>query len=69
MVHASTGLVAPPRQHGHSVQVMLSNYAAWTEGASEADIEAIKGAMNADATATEIEHMGTPGNPSEPHSH
>ena len=33
------------KQHGHSVQTMLEVYAAWTEGAKEADIEAIKQAM------------------------
>lgn len=35
------------KQHGHSVQTMLDAYAAWTEGAKEADIEAIKRAMEA----------------------
>jgi hypothetical protein len=34
------------KQHGHSVQTMLETYAAWTEGAKESDIEAIKQAMN-----------------------
>jgi integrase len=33
------------KQHGHSVQTMLEVYAAWTEGANESDIEAIKRAM------------------------
>ena len=33
------------KQHGHSVQTMLEVYAAWTEGAKEADIEAIRQAM------------------------
>jgi len=33
------------KQHGHSVQTMLQVYAAWTEGAKAADIEAIKRAM------------------------
>ena len=32
-------------QHGHRVQTMLEVYAAWTEGAKAADIEAIKRAM------------------------
>jgi hypothetical protein len=32
-------------QHGHSVEVMLRMYAAWLEGATEADIHAIKQAM------------------------
>jgi integrase len=35
------------KQHGHSVQTMLSTYAAWVEGAKDEDIEAIKRAMNA----------------------
>jgi hypothetical protein len=30
------------RQHGHSVEVMLRMCAAWLEGATEADIHAIK---------------------------
>lgn len=30
------------KQHGHSVQTMLETYAAWTEGAQESDIEAIR---------------------------
>ncbi|MDB6084835.1 MAG: phage integrase family protein [Gammaproteobacteria bacterium] len=34
------------KQHGHSVQVMLTMYAAWLEGATDADIEAIKAAMH-----------------------
>lgn len=33
------------KQHGHSVQTMLNMYARWTEGATDADIEAIKQAM------------------------
>ncbi len=33
------------KQHGHSVQTMLEVYAAWTEGATEEDVEAIKRAM------------------------
>jgi hypothetical protein len=32
-------------QRGHSVEVMLRMYAAWLEGATEADINAIKQAM------------------------
>ena len=34
------------KQHGHSVQTMLTIYAAWTEGAQDKDIEAIKRAMD-----------------------
>src|ERR1700679_2869244 len=33
------------KQHGHSVEVMLRMYAAWLEGATEADIHAIKRSM------------------------
>lgn len=32
-------------EDGHSVQTMLSTYAAWTKGATEADVETIKAAM------------------------
>ncbi len=42
------------RQHGHSVQVMLTMYGAWIEGSTEADIDAIKRSMQASATAEEI---------------
>ena len=35
------------RQHGHSVATMLSVYAAWVEGAGDADVIAIREAMNA----------------------
>ena len=33
------------KMHGHSVQTMLDTYAAWTEGAQESDVEAIRIAM------------------------
>jgi hypothetical protein len=33
------------KQHGHNVEVMLRMYAAWLEGATEADIYAIKNAL------------------------
>jgi hypothetical protein len=42
------------RQHGHSVQVMLSMYGAWIEGSTEADIEAIKRSMQAAAMGARI---------------
>ncbi len=35
------------RQHGHSIATMLRVYAAWTEGAIEADLDAIERAMAA----------------------
>jgi hypothetical protein len=34
------------KQHGHSIVTMLRIYAAWAEGAVEADVEAIKRSMN-----------------------
>ena len=34
------------KQHGHSITTMLRAYAAWAEGAIEADIEAIQHAMD-----------------------
>jgi hypothetical protein len=33
------------KQHGHSVEVMLRMYAEWLDGATEADIQSIKQAM------------------------
>ncbi len=39
------------KQHGHSVEVMLRMYAAWIEGATDADIQAIKLAMDASPSA------------------
>jgi len=38
------------KQHGHSITTMLRVYAAWAEGAIEADIKAIKRAMRSDPT-------------------
>lgn len=35
------------KQHVHSVQTMLDVYAAWIEGSQDADLEAIRGAMEA----------------------
>jgi hypothetical protein len=35
------------KQHGHSVQTMLDVYAAWIEGSQEADLDAIRRAMEA----------------------
>ncbi len=43
------------RQHGHSVQVMLSTYGVWIEGASEADVAAIKASIEAEATGARLE--------------
>jgi hypothetical protein len=34
------------KQHGHSVEVMLRMYAAWIEGATDADIQMIQQAMD-----------------------
>ncbi len=33
------------KQHGHSTTTMLRTYAAWTDGAAETDVEAIKRSM------------------------
>jgi len=35
------------KQHGHSIETMLRVYAAWAEGAVEADVAAIKRSMKA----------------------
>ena len=48
------------RQHGHSVQVMYERYGTWIEGATEADIEAIKRAMTAEAVAAEHKGLRVP---------
>ena len=44
------------KQHGHSVEVMLRMYAAWIEGATDADIQTIKQAIEAGPAA----RTGTP---------
>jgi hypothetical protein len=58
------------KQHGHSVQVMLTMYAAWLEGATEADIEAIKAAMQSRAKPTTsrlaVPEHAAPSNPPPP---
>lgn len=47
-------------QHGHSAEVMLRMYAAWLDGATEADIHAIKQTMEmkpaARASKTPVPH-------------
>jgi integrase len=43
MIGENVLLVA--KEDGHSAQTMLSTYAAWTEGATEADVEMIRKAM------------------------
>ena len=48
------------RQHGHSVQVMLTMYGAWIEGSTAEDIAAIKSSMEAGPTATEIHGSEAP---------
>jgi hypothetical protein len=42
---AAANLLWVAKQHGHSVEVMLRMYAAWLEGATAAEIQAIKKAM------------------------
>jgi hypothetical protein len=40
------------KQHGHSITTMLRTYAAWTDGAVEADVEAIERSMMLTRTRT-----------------
>ena len=49
------------KQHGHSVQTMLEVYAAWTEGAKESDIEAIKRAMESRPRETPLPTVAVQG--------
>jgi len=42
------------KQHGHSVEVMLRTYAAWIEGATDADIQAMDASPSARARADTI---------------
>jgi len=42
------------KNHGHSVTTMLTDYAAWIEGAKDTDIEAIKRAMESRAYASTV---------------
>ena len=51
------------KHHGHSVSTMLTTYAAWTEGATDADVEAIKRAMDQRPRAAQIVLNATPANP------
>jgi hypothetical protein len=48
------------KQHGHSMQTMLEVYAAWTEGAGETDVAAIKRAMESTERAAVIIANTTP---------
>jgi hypothetical protein len=47
-------------QHGHSVPMMLSTYGIWIEGSTTDDVEAIKSAMNSEATATRLQASQVP---------
>jgi integrase len=42
---AGKNLLWVAKQHGHSVEIMLRMYADWIDGATEADIEAIRRAL------------------------
>ena len=44
------------KQHGHTITTMLKAYAAWTEGATRSDIQAIKRAMASEARTSERTH-------------
>jgi hypothetical protein len=52
------------KQHGQSVSMMLT-YAAWTEGATDADVEAIKRAMEQRPRAAQIVLNANPQTPPE----
>lgn len=41
-------------QRGHSPEIMLSTYAQWQRGATEADIEEIKRALAGESTASRL---------------
>ena len=55
------------KEHGHRVLTMLTVYAAWTEGAVETDIVAIREAMN--RTDFQPPHPPPPRRPGEPPTH
>ena len=59
MVGRNPLLVA--KEHGHRPTTMLSVYAAWTEGAVEADIAAIREAMNCADGDADVDHDWTGG--------
>ena len=54
------------RQFGHSVQVMLTNYGTWIDGATETDIQKIREALAAQPTAATVAEMRAPADPSKP---
>ena len=52
------------KQHGHSILTMLTVYAAWTEGAREVDVAAIRRAMRGPASASHVAPVGSIAEPS-----
>jgi len=48
------------KNHGHSVTTMLTDYAAWIEGAQDADIEAIKRRWNREPTRPQSHSLIAP---------
>lgn len=46
------------KQHGHSIETMLRVYAAWAEGAVEADVAAIQRAMESRPATLSVEDSG-----------
>jgi hypothetical protein len=54
------------KQHGHSVSTMLTTYATWTEGATDADVEGIKRVRDQRPRAAQIVLNATPANPPQP---
>ncbi|WP_129646146.1 hypothetical protein [Peristeroidobacter agariperforans] len=51
------------QEDGHSIETMLRNYAAWTKGATEADIAVIKRAMEASPKPPAHDLSGTQRSP------
>jgi hypothetical protein len=54
------------KEHGHRIATMLSVYAAWTEGAVEADITAIREAMNRTGSTVRTPRGSNPVPPPQP---
>ena len=48
------------RQHGHSLEVMLTIYGSWIEGSTAEDIAVIKSSMEDGPTAAEIHGTEAP---------
>lgn len=58
-----TNLLLVAKEDGHSPQTMLSTYAAWTEDATQADVETIRKAMEHSPHVLPLCADGSPTNP------